>query len=71
MFSKLSLSLAAAVALSAAGIGRARADSIPTSTDEARAKAGSRTSAEINTLETGNPHSLDFKNRVIPRTLLM
>jgi hypothetical protein len=67
MFSKPSLSLAAAVALSAAAIGGARADSMPTSTDEARAKAGSRTNDEITALETGNPHSVDFRNRVVPR----
>ena len=67
MFSKPSLSLAAAVALSAAAIGGARADSMPTSTDEARAQAGSRTNDEINALETGNPHSVDFRNRATPR----
>ena len=66
MFSKSSLSLAAALALSAA-IGGARAEFMPTSTDEARAQAGSRTNDEINALETGNPHSVDFRNRVTPR----
>src|ERR1700730_3038370 len=38
--SKLSISLAAALALFAATAGVARANSIPTSTDEARAQAG-------------------------------
>jgi hypothetical protein len=64
MFSKLSLSLAAALALSAAG-GVARAAPIPTSTDEARALAHSPTNAEINAAETGNPHSVDYRNRAI------
>src|SRR6266478_1511976 len=67
MFSKPSLALTAAVALYAAATGGARADSMPTSTDEARAQAGSRTNDEINALETGNPHSVDFRNRVTPR----
>jgi hypothetical protein len=67
MFSKPSLSLTAAVALSAA-IGGARADSKPTSTDEARAKAGfRRTNDEFNLLEMGNPNGLDYRNRMPPR----
>ncbi len=67
MFSKPSLALIAAVALYAAATGGARADSMPTSTDEARAQAGSRTNDEINALETGNPNSVDFRSRVAPR----
>src|SRR6267378_843741 len=67
MFTKPSLLLTAAVALSTAATGGARADSMPTSTDEARAQAGSRTNDEINALETGNPHSVDFRNRATPR----
>jgi hypothetical protein len=67
MFSKPSLGLIAAAALSTVGIGGARADSMPTSTDEARAQAGSRTNDVVNALETGNPHSVDFGSRAIPR----
>ncbi len=67
MFSKPSLALIAAVALSTVAIGGARADPMPTSTDEARAQAGSRTNDEVNALETGNPHSVDFGSRAIPR----
>ena len=67
MFSKPSLALIAAVALSTVGMGGARAGSMPTSTDEARAQAGSRTNDEINALETGNPHSVDFASRATPR----
>ena len=67
MFSKPSLALIATVALSTFGIGGARADSMPTSTDEARAQAGSRTNDELNALETGNPHSVDFGSRATPR----
>jgi len=66
MFSKSSLSLAAALALSAA-IGGARAEFMPTSTDEARAQAVSQTNDEINLLESGNPHALDYRNRMPPR----
>jgi len=67
MFSKSSLSLAAALALSAA-IGGARAEFMPTSTDEARAKAGfRRTNDEFNLLEMGNPNDLDYRNRMPPR----
>jgi len=67
MLSKRSLALIATVALSTAAIGGARADSMPTSTDEARAQSSSRTNDEIDALETGNPHSVDFRNRVTPR----
>ena len=67
MFSKPSLALIAAAALSTVGIGGARAAPMPTSTDEARAQAGSRTNDEVNALETGNPHSVDFGSRAIPR----
>src|SRR6267154_2323179 len=36
-------------------------------TGQARAQAGSRTNDEVNALETGNPHSVDFGSRAIPR----
>jgi hypothetical protein len=65
MLSNLSLSLAAALALSAAG-GAARAAASPTKSVEAGARHSS-TNDEINALETGNPHSVDYRNRSIPR----
>ena len=66
MLSKLSLSLTAALALSAARAGVARAASMPTSTDEAREMAHPSTNAEIDAAEAGNPHSIDYSNRMIP-----
>jgi len=66
MLSKLSLSLTAALALSAARVGVARAASMPTSTDEAREMAHPSTNAEIDAAEAGNPHSIDYSDRVIP-----
>jgi hypothetical protein len=61
MFSNLSLSLAAALALSAPGAARTAAS--PTKSD---ARPRSSTNDEINALETGNPHSVEYRNRVIP-----
>ncbi|TMB16865.1 MAG: hypothetical protein E6J65_19875 [Deltaproteobacteria bacterium] len=66
MLSKLSLSLTAALALSAARAGVARAASMPTSTDEAREMAHPSTNAEIDAAEAGNPHSIDYSDRMIP-----
>src|ERR1700730_4316804 len=63
MFSNLGFSLAAALVLSAAA-GAARAAS-PANTAESGAHHSS-TNDEINALETGNPHSVDYRNRVIP-----
>ena len=63
MFPKLSLSLIAALAISAAGGGVARADATPSSMDEAPPKPHSPTNAEIDAAETGNPASLDYRNR--------
>lgn len=57
MLSKFTLSLAAALALSAGGA--ARAAPVPTSTDEASKMAGT------NDGETDNPHSTEYKDRVI------
>ncbi len=57
MLLKFSLSITAAFALSAAGA--ARAAPLPTSTDEAREMAGT------NDGETDNPHSTEYKDRVI------
>src|SRR5712671_1606932 len=62
MRSNLSLSLGAALALSTA-FGVARAAGSPTNPD---ARPHSSLNDEINALETGNPHSVDYRNRVIP-----
>lgn len=59
MLSKFSHSLTAALVLSAAAGGVARAAPVSTSTDEAREMAG-RNDGEID-----NPHSLEYKDRVI------
>src|SRR6267378_4069021 len=63
MRSNLSLSLGAALALSTA-FGAARAAGSPTNSD---ARPHSSLNDEINALETGNPHSVDYPNRAIPR----
>jgi hypothetical protein len=62
----LSLSLAAALALSAVG-GVPRAYANPTSSDESDASSSYPTNDEINALEIGNPHSVDYRNRAVPR----
>ncbi len=61
MLSNLSLSLGAALALSTA-FGVARAAGSPTNSDARHSSLND----EINALETGNPHSVDYRNRVIP-----
>jgi len=61
MLSNLSLSLGAALALSTA-FGVARAAGSPTTPTHGTL----RLNDEINALETGNPHSVDYRNRVIP-----
>ena len=66
MSTNLSLSLIAVLALSAAG-GAARASANPTSSDESGARPSSPTNDEINALEKGNPHSVNYRNREIPR----
>jgi hypothetical protein len=65
MFSKLSLSLTAALVLSAAAGVAARAT--PISAPESGALARSSTSGAINAAESGNPHSVDYGNRLVPR----
>ncbi len=63
MRSNLRLSLGAALALSTA-FGAACAAGSPTNSD---ARPHSSLNDEINALETGNPHSVDYANRAIPR----
>ena len=62
MLSKFSLSLTAALALSAAVSGVARAAPMPTSTDEARKMSQQ---AGTNDGEIDNPHSTEYKDRVV------
>jgi hypothetical protein len=59
MLSKFSLSVTAALVLSAAAGGAARAAPMAISTDEARQMAG-RNDGEID-----NPHSTEYKDRVV------
>jgi len=59
MLSKFSLSITVALALSAAAVRAALAAPVPTSTDEAREKAGTDDG------EVDNPHSTEYKDRVI------
>ncbi len=66
MPTNLSLPLLAVLALSAAG-GVARASANPTSSAESGARPSSPTNEEINALETGNPHGVNYRNREIPR----
>jgi HAMP domain-containing protein len=66
MSTNLSLSLIAVLAVSAAG-GAARASANPTGSDESGARPSSPTNDEINALETGKPHGVNYMNREIPR----
>ena len=59
MLSKFSFSITVALALSAAAVRAALAAPVPTSTDEAREKAGTDDG------EVDNPHSTEYKDRVI------
>jgi len=59
MLSKFSLSITVALALSAAAVRAALAAPVPTSTDEAREKAVTDDG------EVDNPHSTEYKDRVI------
>jgi len=65
MSSKLSLSFIAVLALSAAPGGVAGAK--PATSDPSGARPGSSTNQQINALETGDPNSVDYPNRDIPR----